>query len=77
MLDLKCPNCGVTGNYSVLGTRSVKPQQSSIRRRRVCDGCGTRFTTYEILGERLRSLEKGRMLLNKLRRQVDELYPDD
>ena len=40
---MKCPFCGFE-NTSVLETRDT---ESGTRRRRVCDKCGRRFTTYE------------------------------
>lgn len=40
---MKCPYCG-TEESRVLDTR---PADNGIRRRRECDGCHQRFTTYE------------------------------
>ncbi len=40
---MKCPFCGAQ-NSAVIET---KPTDSQIRRRRECDSCGKRFTTYE------------------------------
>lgn len=40
---MKCPFCGAQ-NSSVVET---KPTDSEIRRRRECESCGKRFTTYE------------------------------
>jgi transcriptional repressor NrdR len=40
---MKCPFCGSTDSH-VIDTRSA---EGGIRRRRVCDGCERRFTTYE------------------------------
>jgi transcriptional repressor NrdR len=42
---MKCPYCATT-NTEVSETR-VSEDGSNIRRRRICDGCGKRFTTYE------------------------------
>ena len=42
---MKCPYCGNT-DTKVLDTRPID-DGSSIRRRRCCDECGKRFTTYE------------------------------
>lgn len=42
---MKCPFCG-NDNTRVIDSRPVE-DNSSIRRRRVCDECGKRFTTYE------------------------------
>lgn len=42
---MKCPYCGST-NTRVIDSRPVD-ENSSIRRRRSCDQCDRRFTTYE------------------------------
>lgn len=42
---MKCPYCG-SENSKVLDSRPVE-ENNSIRRRRTCDKCGKRFTTYE------------------------------
>ena len=42
---MKCPFCGYE-NTRVIDSRPVD-DNSSIRRRRRCDQCGKRFTTYE------------------------------
>ena len=42
---MKCPYCGST-NTRVIDSRLVD-ENSSIRRRRMCDQCEKRFTTYE------------------------------
>ena len=42
---MKCPFCSKE-NTRVIDSRPAE-DNSSIRRRRVCDGCGKRFTTYE------------------------------
>ena len=42
---MKCPFCG-HDNTRVIDSRPAD-DGSSIRRRRVCDECGKRFTTYE------------------------------
>ena len=42
---MKCPYCG-SENSKVLDSRHVE-ENNSIRRRRICDECGKRFTTYE------------------------------
>ena len=44
---MKCPYCG-NEESKVVDSRSVE-DNSKIRRRRVCFGCGKRFTTYEIV----------------------------
>ena len=42
---MKCPFCG-HDNTIVIDSRPAD-ENNSIRRRRVCDECGKRFTTYE------------------------------
>lgn len=42
---MKCPFCG-HDNTRVIDSRPAE-ENNSIRRRRVCDECGKRFTTYE------------------------------
>lgn len=42
---MKCPFCG-SENTRVIDSRPAD-DNSSIRRRRLCDECGKRFTTYE------------------------------
>ncbi len=42
---MKCPYCGKE-NTRVVDSRPVE-ENNSIRRRRVCDDCTKRFTTYE------------------------------
>lgn len=42
---MKCPFCG-SDDTRVIDSRPAD-DNNSIRRRRLCDGCGKRFTTYE------------------------------
>lgn len=42
---MKCPYCG-QDNTRVVDSRPAE-ENNSIRRRRLCDACGRRFTTYE------------------------------
>ena len=42
---MRCPYCN-SDNTRVVDSRPVE-ESNSIRRRRVCDNCGRRFTTYE------------------------------
>ena len=42
---MRCPYCAKEDNR-VIDSRPVE-ENNSIRRRRVCDACGRRFTTYE------------------------------
>lgn len=42
---MRCPYCATTANR-VVDSRSAE-DGAAIRRRRACDGCGQRFSTYE------------------------------
>ncbi len=46
---MKCPFCGSTGNR-VVDSR-ISQQGDITRRRRECEGCNSRFTTYERVEE--------------------------
>jgi len=46
---MRCPFCGVTDNR-VIDSRLAR-EGRVVRRRRECDGCGRRFTTYERVEE--------------------------
>ena len=46
---MNCPFCGGSENH-VVDSRDVR-EGVEIRRRRECDGCGRRFTTYERVDE--------------------------
>ncbi|MEZ5239551.1 MAG: transcriptional regulator NrdR [Microthrixaceae bacterium] len=53
---MRCPSCGSMENR-VVDSRSAE-QAQAIRRRRVCDGCGERFTTFERIEEQPLSVVK-------------------
>ncbi len=54
---MKCPYCGKTST-SVIDSREAL-DETSIRRRRNCDACGKRFTTYEhVEGVELKVIKK-------------------
>lgn len=44
---LQCPHCGAAVGARVLDSRA---SGGSVRRRRGCNGCGRRYTTWEIVG---------------------------
>ncbi len=46
---MKCPSCN-SENLKVIDSRPV-PENNSIRRRRECNDCKFRFTTYEIVDQ--------------------------
>lgn len=43
--DMKCPKCSAT-HSRVVDSRHAD-EANAIRRRRECENCGTRFTTFE------------------------------
>ena len=61
---MNCPKCG--SKAKVIDSR---PYESYIIRRRECNGCKHRFTTYEIS---LREYEDGKQAINTVK-QVKEL----
>lgn len=44
---MKCPHCNAENKTKVVDKRN-NGMEGSIRRRRECLRCGTRFTTYEL-----------------------------
>lgn len=53
---MRCPYCGHTKNR-VVDSRTSR-EGSAVRRRRECQECGDRFTTYEVLEQRPLSVKK-------------------
>ncbi len=53
---MRCPYCGKTNNR-VIDSRASR-EGSAIRRRRHCDVCSSRFTTYERIERRPLSIRK-------------------
>ncbi len=53
---MRCPFCGQTNNR-VVDSRTSR-EGRAVRRRRECQGCGERFTTYESVEERPLSVKK-------------------
>lgn len=49
---MECPNCGSDNHSKVIDKRNNGPEDS-IRRRRECLDCGTRFTTFELRRDRI------------------------
>ena len=43
---IRCPECGSMRNH----VTDSRPSHKSVRRRRECLRCGSRFTTYELAG---------------------------
>ena len=56
-----CPTCKATASR-VLDSR---PINGTIRRRRKCDGCGSRFTSYETAAIRPRTLRATKTAIDK------------
>jgi transcriptional regulator NrdR family protein len=67
---MKCPKCG--SDMLVADTRET--ENNRIRRRRVCNACRYRLTTYEItleqLGEYNRIERENDRILNKVRELI-------
>ncbi len=53
---MKCPHCGKDNNR-VVNSRASN-NNNAIRRRRECNNCGKRFTTYETIVEILPRIKK-------------------
>lgn len=53
---MRCPYCGHT-NSRVIDSRASRDDRA-VRRRRECQNCGDRFTTYEVVEERPLSVRK-------------------
>lgn len=54
-----CPRCNQLVRTNVMDTREGRRKQSVyIKRRRVCDLCGYRFTTVEIMNDKYTQLQK-------------------
>jgi transcriptional regulator NrdR family protein len=55
-----CPSCRPLEKTSVLESRASLVE---VRRRRCCDKCGYRFTTYELPKSTLRKVKKAAKIL--------------
>ena len=67
---MKCPFCG-KDNTKVIDSRPT--DDSAIRRRRQCDACGKRFTTYEKVEEKeIPAKVIGEIVMEKLK-DLDEV----
>ena len=61
---MKCPFCS-SENTRVIDSRPAD-DNNSIRRRRLCDDCGKRFTTYEKV-ETIPLIVIGELVMDKLK----------
>ena len=66
----KCEECS-TEDISIIDSRFTL--DSTIRRRRVCNKCGCRFTTYEVRKEDLEALYSTKVELEEMKGFVEEL----
>ena len=66
-----CP-CGKTSDTAVKDSR---PVEDRIRRRRICNTCGERFNTYEIIADRVSS-QFPKDKIDKLSSMVNMLFDD-
>ncbi len=53
---MRCPNCGIDRD-KVIDSRTVR-DGGGVRRRRECEACGERFTTYEVIEAKPLSIRK-------------------
>lgn len=67
---MKCPLCGEVASGKVVDSRNANIKYEVVRRRRTCDACGGRYTTYEVdatvfdaMVKRSREIDKVRELL--------------
>ena len=65
--EMYCPDCDCNCNSDVIDTVARKTGYGEIiTRRRACQKCGTRFTTYEISAKEYKSLAEVKKNLGKL-----------
>lgn len=69
-MTLLCPACG-SENLVVLDSRAHG--RHNWRRRRSCGSCGARFTTYELLEDKVLQYELIEMKLATLRKMIADL----
>lgn len=70
---IRCPDCEC--DYSTVVDSRRTSQFEAIRRRRECQKCGSRFTTYEIRPEDLHKIitrNNKRRVLDIVRRALDD-----
>ena len=68
---MKCPFCN-QDNTRVVDSRPVE-DTNSIRRRRLCDACGRRFTTYEKVESIPRACYKRPISIDKIEEMMDAI----
>lgn len=66
--SIQCPTCGNDGSEVV----DSRPSSGTIRRRRQCDECHTRFTTFEGTGDAGLPIQ----LLHTLESGIEQLQND-
>ena len=64
---MKCPQCGSDNNYVIDSRPST---EYGVRRRRECNECGKRFTTYEITLAEKAKYEQIRLKKEQLERKI-------
>ncbi len=60
---MKCPKCKCTSSY-VIDSRN---EGTYIRRRRVCNKCGTRYSTFELSQAEYLGLKAVRKMVDKIK----------
>lgn len=70
--EMYCPYCDCNCNSDVIDTVARKTGYGEIiTRRRACQKCGTRFTTYEISAKEYKSLAKVKKNLGKFEEALE------
>ena len=72
--DWRCIRCG--GELRVTDSRPTIAlgQRNTIRRRRACDGCGSKFTSYELSAEDAKAIMTERKNFTELRRAMQLVW---
>lgn len=63
---MKCPYCGGIKNMAL---QTIDTQSGRVRRRRLCESCGERFTTYEVYVEDIKQQEEMAFMRSKCGRK--------
>ena len=67
---MNCPICG--SKTYIIDARISSKYKTSLRRRRMCFKCKSRFSTYEVLPEVLAEGEKAKELLSQIQNYLKE-----
>lgn len=64
----RCPRCGASTMATVLDSRRM---DHCVRRRRVCNECDHRITTYEVSEEVMSEIDLVRLALKSIRTAIE------